>query len=124
MTRYYIYIEAGPILDESSRFYRVAVGSSRVGQRELQFLQSYAADHHHYFQLRTLEVSQFCVRALKSIGRDCMDIIDVNARDFVRDLKNQTRPTLSANTLNNTHNQRFQLDLNYRISCNLNRLRH
>lgn len=123
MTRYYIYIEAGTIIDDTTAIYSVAIGASRTGQRDLQFLQRYAADHGHYFQLRTADVTAFVREVVKSIGRDLSMIIGVKARDFVRSLKNQTRPTLSPNALHNAHMMRFHFDLDYRISCNLNRRR-
>lgn len=119
MTHYYTYIEAGPIIDESTRFYRVAIGESKVAKRDLAFITKYATQHNHFFGIDSMEVVEFLKNIATSLGRDRISRTPINARDFVRDLKRGTRPTLSANQLRNDHHMRFVFDLNYRISCNL-----
>lgn len=119
MTRYYTYIEAGPIIDEATRFYSVAIGESKVAKRDLAFLTRYASQHNHFFRKDDMEVVEFLENIATSLGRDRISRTPINARDFVRDLKRGTRPTLSANQLRNDHHMRFVFDLNYRISCNL-----
>lgn len=119
MTRYYLYINCGTILDESARFYQVSCGTSRQGRRDLQFLQNYAAHHGHYFAIRTTENEEFfrkCMRSAKSSERD---FTPITARQLIRSLKDNTCELTQSVMTAAQHIFHMQLSIDYRIASNL-----
>lgn len=119
MTRYYLYINCGTILDESARFYQVSCGTSRQGRRDLQFLQNYAAHHGHYFALRTSENEEFFRKCLRSAKSSERDFAPITARQLIRSLKENTCELSQSVMTAAQHIFHMQLSIDYRISHNL-----
>lgn len=119
MTRYYLYINCGTILDESARFYQVSCGTSRQGRHDLQFLQDYAAQHGHYFAIRTAENEEFFRKCLRSAKSSERDFAPITARQLIRSLKENTCELSQSVMTAAQHIFHMQLSIDYRISHNL-----
>lgn len=119
MNSYYLYIQAGAIIDESASFYKVAVGTSRQANRDYLFLLAHAEQHAHYFELWSADVAEFVNKIAQSLCRDSLPLQLVKARDLVRCLKAAESMPLSAAFLHNQHQLRNILDTNYRIFSNI-----
>lgn len=124
MTHYFIYILAGHELTTTAAFYSVALGTSRQGQRDCSFLEQYAAQHGHYFARWSSSVDDFLTKVKKSLLPHVVTIQPISGRDLVRCLRTDSRVQLSAEFLSNLHHERFMLNLDYRISCNLSAIHH
>lgn len=119
MTHYYLYIEAGAQLDDTSKFYSVGVGSSLQGERDRKFLEHYAALHGHYFAIWSVDVDEFLAKVKNSLPSQSVHPRMISARDLVRSFKTATMVPESAASLITAHHQRYIMNLDYRISCNL-----
>lgn len=74
MKRYYILITAESIIDHTSVFYKVAIGSSAAGQHDLQFLQAFAAQRGYYFAMYSHDVATFIIRIAQSLEMKVCDL--------------------------------------------------
>lgn len=123
MTRYYYYIEADALIDQSTKFYWVGCGESKTGRRDCDFLKRHAADHGHYFHIGDNESAEFLRLIAHSLGLSSVNLQLVKARDLVRAFKHNVRPTLTPQALHNQHRMRFAISVDYRLSSNLYRAR-
>lgn len=121
MKHYYFYIEAGREIDESARFYKVAVGSSKQAQRDFLFLTSFSVEHGHYFALVSTESVEFLDKVRASQGLREIDFTYCDARDLVRTFKNNVQLMMEPSLMVNNDHQRKILNINYRIMSNLRR---
>lgn len=119
MTHYYLYIEAGAQLDDTSKFYSVGVGSSLQGNRDRTFLEHYAARNGHFFAIWSDDVDEFLAKVKNSLPSHSVQTRLISARDLVRSFKTATMVPESAASLKTAHQQRYVMNLDYRISCNL-----
>lgn len=119
MTHYYLYIEAGAQLDDTSKFYSVGIGSSVQGERDRKFLEHYAAHHGHYFAIWSADVDEFLAKVKNSLPSQSIQPRMITARDLVRSFKTATMIPAENAALKAAHQQRYIMDLDYRISCNL-----
>lgn len=119
MTHYYLYIESGDILDNTSRFYYVGVGTTVQSQRDYNYLLNYAEKHGHFFALISRATDEFLAKVKNSLYPSSVNIQRISARDFVRHIKSDTRPALPGEQLANIHHLRMQMNLDYRISSRL-----
>lgn len=119
MKHYYYYIEAGREIDESARFYKVAVGSSKQAQRDFLFLTSFSVNHGHYFALVNTASIEFLDKVRISQGLREIDFTYCDARDLVRSFKSNTQLMKEHSLMVNESHQRKILDINYRVISNL-----
>lgn len=87
MVHYYIYIECGPTLTETARFYKVGVGQGVLGRKQMAFLESYALEHGHFFVIGSLDAWSFVEKCLKSIGKSLADVLPCTAGHLIRHFK-------------------------------------
>ena len=121
MIHYHIYIESGATLDETSRFYKVAVGSSKQAQRDYLFLVAHSVDNGHYFEPVSPKTDEFLEKCWSLAQLDRFAVLQVTARELVRSFKTGTSLSLSARALRNADYMRYALDTCYRIQTNLHR---
>lgn len=119
MTHYHYYIECGQILNEDARIWVVGVGTSAQAQRDYLFLVAYAADHNHYFALRSEDSTRFVLRVTSSLGLPEATTRTIKARDLVRYFKAGDAMPFDGTQLLAAHRQRCSLSLDYRISSRL-----
>ena len=120
MTRNYIYIEAGRVIDTSSRFFRVSIGTSIQANRDYLFLLAYATDHNYFLELNSAAVADYLLNIAKSLGSSCdgraldiLNIQNVKVRDLVRALKSSTKISAKYLTRSCEEHQRDLLDSAY-----------
>lgn len=119
MTHKFLYIAAGVVIDTTARFYSVTLGTSFQGRRDEKFLDGYATSHGHYFAKWSTCVDEFLTRIRTSLAPIDITLLPCSGRQLVRCLKAGTSCAIPSQLLSNAHHMRVQLDLNYRISCNL-----
>lgn len=121
MVHYYYYISAGAQCDESTRIYKVAVGTSKQCQRDYAFLVAHTLQHGHYFEVVSSESDEFVKRLRHSLAQFNVQLEWLSCRDLCRELRQATATQYAAGALAGAHRQRKSLNLNYRISSYLSR---
>lgn len=121
MVHYYYYVSAGAQCDESTRIYKVAVGTSKQCQRDYAFLVAHALQHGHYFEIVSSQSDEFIMRLLHSLAQFNVLLDWLSCRDLCRELRQMTATPYAAGALAGAHRQRKSLNLSYRISSNLSR---
>lgn len=121
MVHYYYYVSAGAQCDESTRIYKVAVGTSKQSQRDYAFLVAHALQHGHYFEVVSSRSDEFVKRLRHSLAQFNVQLDWLSCRDLCRELRQMTATPCAAGALAGAHSQRKSLNLSYRISSNLSR---
>lgn len=119
MTHYHLYIAAGSVIDETTKVYRVAIGTSIQANRDYLFLLAHAEAHNHYFHIIDPETQEFMFRVCRSVSGHTLSPVTVPARLLAKAFKSATEIPLSHGTLSNQHRSRHVLDTQYRVSCSL-----
>ena len=125
--RHYIYIEAGAQIDGASRFFNVAIGTTRQATRDYLFLVAHAVSHGFYFEPVSDISDAFLEKVAHSLSLTSildLGVQHVDARCLVRSLKAQVAMPLSAAQLANSDYQRMILDNNYRFMSELRKNNH
>lgn len=123
MTHYYYYVSAGPICDEMTRIYKVAVGTNKQSQRDFAFLSAYALSHGHYFSIVSNDSSEFIARLRRSLQQYNVQLDYLSCRDLCRLLRSSLAPTLNQSQLLSAARQTKLLNGACRATSNL-RLRN
>ena len=121
MVHYYYYVSTGAQCDESTRIYKVAVGTSKQSQRDYAFLVAHALQHGHYFEICSQVSDDFILKLRRSLVQFNVQLEWLSCRDLCRELRLVTATPCAAGALAGAHSQRKSLNLNYRISSNLSR---
>lgn len=121
MTRYYLYIKSGVILNEDTRFYKLAIGEGCLGDRVKTWLEAYAHEHGHFFVLWSSSAADFYIKCRDSIGSKAADIIVLSGRDFVRSLKNGCEDPETLEACRNRHRLLMAISPDYFYSYQLSR---
>lgn len=121
MVHYYYYVSAGAQCDESTRIWKVAVGTSKQCQRDYAFLVAHALQHGHYFEIYSPVSDDFILKLRRSLVQFNVQLDWLSCRDLCRELRQVTATPCAAGSLAGAHRQRKSLNLNYRISSNLSR---
>ena len=87
MVHYYIYIECGPTLTETARFYKVGVSQGVLGRSQMAFLESYALEHGHFFVIVSNDAWSFVEKCLSSIGKSLVDVLACTAGHLIKHFK-------------------------------------
>ncbi|MDT3387158.1 MAG: hypothetical protein LIR46_05265 [Bacteroidota bacterium] len=117
MLHYHYLITCGDCLDETTHIYQVGIGRGSQADRDYLFLMAYATDNNYFFNLRTLESTEFVQRILVAHNIPQSAIQQVKARDLVRAIKAAQKLPLSQISLNAAHSLRKSLNANYRFFC-------
>lgn len=121
MTHYYFYVQAGTIVDKSTRIYKVAIGSGSQAQRDYLSLVARSVDFGDFFKIADHDTTDFIHRLVQSVDGETLPIQLVKARDLVRAFKAGEAIPLSDIALHQAHQFRNIMDTGYRIISNLNR---
>lgn len=126
MTRYYLYIFAGSMIDLNTKFYRVAAGSSKQGLQDLEFLTNYAKENFHYFSIWSKDVDDFLIKIADSLPHETMlfpllnlKMIPVSSHVLVNALRNNVQVIPDSHISKNTSYLRSFIDTDFRIKTNL-----
>lgn len=126
MTHNYYFIDAGRIIDSNTKFYLVAVGTSKQADRDFLYLTAYAADHQCYFERVSEHTDAFVQRIAQSIApvdklapMASLNMQHVSARELVRCLKTSTAVPSSVLQEQQQAYLLSQLSVNYRAFRNI-----
>lgn len=87
MVHYYIYIECGSTLTDKARFYKVGIGQSELGSKQMAFIESYALEHGHFFVIASFDAWEFVSKCLKSINKNIFDVVPCTAAHLIKHFK-------------------------------------
>ena len=121
MTRYYYYVVAGRQGDQTTKLFKVAIGTNKQSQRDYAFLLANALEHGHYFEVVSRESDEFIRRLRLSLAEYDVQLEWLSCRDLSALLRSVATSPLQPSALHGAHQQRKTLNLNYRISSNLAR---
>lgn len=121
MTRYYYYVVAGRQCDQTTKLFKVAIGTNKQSQRDYAFLLANALEHGHYFEVVSRESDEFIRRLRLSLADYDVQMEWLSCRDLSALLRSVATSPLQPSALHGAHQQRKALSLNYRISSNLAR---
>lgn len=126
MTSIYIYIEAGRVIDDSTKFFKVEVGTGRQSNRDYLFMLGFAVSRNYYFEKQSRETDEFLYKIAQSLGTyptpltlEALNIQHVRVRDLVRAIKKSEKAAAKPIVRNNIEHQRDFLDSNYFFHKNL-----
>lgn len=120
--RHYIYIEAGALIDETSRFFNVAIGTTKQATRDYLFLMAHSVSHGFFFEPVSVITDNFLEKIARSLSFNSvleLGVQHVDARCLVRSLKAQIAMPLSPAQLTNGDYQRLMLNEDYRFMSEL-----
>lgn len=121
MLNYHYFILDSPDFGSDTHIFNVGIGRGRQADSDYLYLTAFAADHGHYFELKSEKSSTFVLRFLKEYGIPQANVHCIKARDLVRALKAGEACPVPAINQHAAHEMRKNLDLNYRIFCNLSK---
>lgn len=123
MNHYYLYIDAGRVIDSAAKFYKVAVPSSQQGQRDYLFLIAHSVEQNHYFELWSQQVADFLWNIGMSLANGSvanpLDFVPprpITARELVRNIRGHVVDPVPNFVSHNQNHMRHFLSLNYRVS--------
>lgn len=102
MTHYYLLIVAGEEIDETTRFFKIAVGSGAADVAGIPAMKALAAAHHWYFAKYSHETTDFLLKISLSLSRqpDDLNMTHLPIRKFLsawkKFCKMQERPSSSS----------------------------
>lgn len=83
MKTYYLIIAAAVRITPKTMFYKIAVGKSKIDQKECRFLKEYASKHGYYFSVWNYAASDFVGKIADSLSMAVYDL-QVMACDVVQ----------------------------------------
>lgn len=123
MNHYYLYIDAGRVIDSTARFFKVAVPSSQQGQRDYLFLVAHSVERNHFFELWSQQVAEFLWNIGQSLADGCVEnpldfvhIQPISARELVRNMRAHVVDPMPDFVQRNQNHMRHFLNVNYRVS--------
>lgn len=89
MKSYHLLIVAGACISLDTKFYKVAIGTSKKDVRYSQFIQEYAATHGHFFAIWSEETSIFLEKIAASLSQQLHELPfhKINVSDLVTFIK-------------------------------------
>ena len=87
MVHYYYYVSAGAQCDESTRIWKVAVGTSKQCKRDYAFLVAHVLLHGHYFEVVLSRYDEFVKRLRHSLVQFNVQLEWLSCRDLCRELR-------------------------------------
>ena len=114
-------MSAGPQCDDTTRIYKVAVGTNLQAQRDFQFLTDFAIQQRHYFSIVSDASDIFIMKLRRSLAEYDVQITYCSARDLVRLFKDAIGSAENPAVLRSISTQNYLTNIDYRISSNLAR---
>lgn len=113
MTHYFLYIKAGVVLNEDTRFYKVGIGESKQGIRLQAWLEAYAAEHGHMFCRWSHDSWGFYSKCLISIGPNAQELQAITAAELKKVLRTGCEDPASYDAIMNRHKMMMAIDPHY-----------
>lgn len=119
MTRYYLYIKTGVVLNQYSQFYKVAIGESAQEVRTLAWLESYAFEHGHFFVLWSVNAADFYLKCIQSVGMSRSSLVRIKGSMLKRSLQTGDEEPAAYNAALSRHRMMKLIDPGYYASCQI-----
>lgn len=123
MTHNYLLIMADAQITTATRFYKVAVGTSRQADRDFLYLTALSVERGYYFERWSAEVCDFYRRICESMQQEhtqvaqlAVRLVPISARELVRSIKHGEAPAAAITPPPSRHHMLSFLSLNYRLS--------
>lgn len=121
MKHKYLLIEAGQIIDETTHCYIVMIGTSKQENRDYLAILANSMSCGYYFELYKNEQAEFLHRIMQEYPT-LPPLQTIQARDYVRAMRQNLREPLSSQSLSQAHHMRNILNLQYFTNSRINRL--
>ena len=122
MKHKYLLIECGRMFDETAHLYQVWVGTGKQADRDYLAIVAHSVACGYYFELWTSQVDEFYSMLLRHYPT-LPQLEKIDARDYVRNLKQALRQPMSCQSLSNKHHLKNAISTQYFINSRLNRLK-
>ena len=114
MTKIFILIEAGEMIDDTTNFYYISVGSSSSQIRAKSKIAQICSEKNYYFKVRDAVSTDFLAKVFKSIP-DHRQVIKVGVSEMWKHFRNNTRPCLTQTQVTNNNYLLSRIDINFRV---------
>ena len=118
MTHRHLLIQAGAMVDDTSRFFFIWIGEGKRANSVFRRIADHAAANGYYFGRYYREVEEFLHRVEDSLGHPVAPR-NISGENYLRNIRSSSAQPLSSETLHNAHRTRIVLDVDYRVSCYL-----
>lgn len=115
MKSFYLYVQAGVIMDDSARMYKVGIGSSAADSKLCAWLTGYAARHGHWFEKWSPVTADFVLK-VRQFYPDALPLMYAKPRALLASLRDGIALPIPDALLHNHHHLLFSLSCDYRSS--------
>lgn len=119
MTHYYYLIEAGRVIDDTTKFYKIAVGTSKQANRDYLTILALATEKNWFFEIVSPKSTEFVTKIAESVAGPQVELPLLSlhfrllsARDFVRSQKQNISVPLTSNSCRNLNDFMLKMNLN------------
>ena len=122
MKHRYLLIEASTLVDETSRFYFLNLGSTRQDNRDFLYVTALSMSKGYYFELYNEDARSFLTKVAQSLHPSSktplhdLSIVSASFRDYVRAHKANVVLNESPNVRESRLKMKSYLDANYRLA--------
>ena len=119
MTHYYYLIAAGRVIDDTTKYYKIAVGTSKQANRDYLSILAMATEKNWYFEIVSPKSTEFVTKIAESVADSqvTLPLLSLHfqllsARDFVRAQKQHISVPLTSNSCRNLKDFMLKMNLN------------
>lgn len=119
MTHYYYLIAAGRVIDDTTKYYKIAVGTSKQANRDYLTILALATEKNWYFALVSQKSTEFVNKIAESVTESqvtlpllSLHFQKMSARDFVRSQKQHISVPLTSDSCRNLNDFYLKMNLN------------
>lgn len=119
MTHYYYLIAAGRVIDDTTKYYKIAVGTSKQANRDYLTILALASEKNWYFEIVSPKSTEFVTKIAESVAGSqvtlpllSLHFQKMSARDFVRAQKQHISVPLTSNSCRNLNDFMLKMNLN------------
>ena len=125
MKSFYLLITAANCITLSSKYYKIAAGTSKRDQQALSYMRFYAVNKGYYFSVWNNDSAEFVYKIATSLGVNLfqLDFHTINVRDIVKSVKSDKElPSFDSMTASSIYFRNI-IDDNFRIQRQIDVLR-
>lgn len=115
MKTYYLYVQAGVIMDDTARLFKVGIGSSAADSKLCAQLADYAALHGHWFEKWSPATADFVLKVRQHYSA-VLPLMYAKPRALLASLREGVALPVPGALLHNHNHLLFSLSCAYRTS--------